>query len=170
MKTTTPVNAGSMADIAFLMLIFFLTTTTIQTDSGISERLPDKCPSVDCSTPVTAQNTIDIQVNSSGEILIEEQPIALAQAKKLIKKYILNTTNSNTMPTAPDKAVIAVKIARELNYSDYIAIKDVIEGTYAELRADFAMRKFGKKIETLSPKQKKEVIKNFPKKVVESNY
>jgi len=63
MRNSTSIHAGSMADIAFLMLIFFLTTTTIKTDQGLDQTLPEDCKTEDCATKLLERNIFEIHLN-----------------------------------------------------------------------------------------------------------
>lgn len=67
--SSTPVQAGSMADIAFLLLIFFLTTTTISSDAGIHQKLPEHCPSADCGTSIIEQHILSITINAEDQLM-----------------------------------------------------------------------------------------------------
>ena len=90
MRTSTTVNAGSMADIAFLMLIFFLTTTTIATDKGLDQTLPQPCEQGDCSSEIAERNIFQISVNGDGDYLIQNQKMQLSELKqKLIGRSFM---------------------------------------------------------------------------------
>ncbi|MCB4797743.1 ExbD/TolR family protein [Neotamlana laminarinivorans] len=72
-KQTPQVNAGSMADIAFLLLIFFLVTATISSDEGLNRKLPEHCSNEDCNTIIAKNNILSIFVNDNDEILLNNE-------------------------------------------------------------------------------------------------
>lgn len=151
-NTTTPsVNAGSMADIAFLLLIFFLVTSMIPNDKGIAHNLPQACPpGADCNIPIKKNNLLQLTVNKSGEILANENPTPIEDLKEEIKNFIDNNANKNCMyckgqhrPEAsdsPKKASLALAIHREAPYQSYIAVQDAIAKAYFELRESYVSK------------------------------
>ncbi|WP_457619174.1 ExbD/TolR family protein [Lutibacter sp.] len=147
-------NAGSMADIAFLLLIFFLVTTTMDVDSGISRKLPEKSE----DTPevvIKEKNVLDIVVNRNNQILIEgDQQVQVTDIKRIAMDFIDNGgglsapkdgkpgepcdyCNGAKDPTSsdhPSKAIISLQSDRGTTYGMYIAIQNEIEAAYNELR------------------------------------
>lgn len=85
------VNAGSMADIAFLLLIFFLVTTTISADKGILRQLPSDCPNIeDCIKDINERNILRINLNSNQEIFIEDKVVKLEDVEQIVKAFVDN--------------------------------------------------------------------------------
>ena len=140
------VNAGSMADIAFLLLIFFLVTTTIETDSGLNRKLP---PMEDVVDPpiIKERNIFSVVVNKFNQLLVEEKPLELAQLREEAVKfldngggkgeeacpYCLGKRNSD-LSDNPEKAVISLKNDRETDYKVYIAVQNELVAAYNVLR------------------------------------
>ena len=140
------VNAGSMADIAFLLLIFFLVTTTIETDSGINRKLPPMEDQIDPPI-IREKNIFTVVVNKYSQILAEE---ALTDIKDLRGRAMdfldngggkgeeaCNYCQGNRNPRSsdnPDKAVISLKNDRETPYKAYIAVQNELVAAYNELR------------------------------------
>jgi biopolymer transport protein ExbD len=140
------VNAGSMADIAFLLLIFFLVTTTIETDSGLNRKLP---PMEDVVDPpiIKERNIFSVVVNKFNQLLVEEKPLELAQLREEAVKfldngggngeeacsYCLGKRNSDSSDN-PEKAVISLKNDRETDYKVYIAVQNELVAAYNVLR------------------------------------
>lgn len=135
-RKATEVNAGSMADIAFLLLIFFLVTTTIASDKGIAVMLPpkqDNAPVVD----IHERNLFNIQVNSSNMFLIEGERATLAAIKIGVQEFLLNNGRKSHLSDSPAKAVVSVKVDRGSSYATYVQTYDQLRLAYNELRADF---------------------------------
>ena len=88
-RQSSEVNAGSMADIAFLLLIFFLVTTTIASDKGIYVQLPPK-PEDQVDVKLNERNIFNILINSRDMMLVEENPMEISELKAEVKKFITN--------------------------------------------------------------------------------
>ena len=154
------VNAGSMADIAFLLLIFFLVTTTIETDAGLDRMLPPIEPP-DSDVVIKQKNIFLVNVNKYGQILADEQPVELADLRASVVAFLDNgglskseATQDNpfcdycqglrdaTSSDNPDKAIVSLKSDRETKYGVYIAVQNEIVGAYNDLRNREAQRLF----------------------------
>lgn len=124
-------NAGSMADIAFLLLIFFLVTTTIVADAGIAVRLP---PWVE--TPPEAipdRNVLQIKINAQNELFIENEVAQSHQIREITKAFISNPEQLPDYPQSPKKAVVSLVHDRSTHYSTYIQVYNEIAAAYQEL-------------------------------------
>jgi biopolymer transport protein ExbD len=155
-RHSNDVNAGSTADIAFLLLIFFLVTTTIQTDEGLNRKLPPK-QSETKSQNIKEKNLFVILINAEGELLIEDEPIDLKDLKEKAIAFIDNGSGEGdefcdyckgvkdkTSSVNPQKAVISVQTDRMTKYKDYIAVQNELVAAYNTLRNREAERLYGK--------------------------
>ncbi|PKV49368.1 biopolymer transport protein ExbD/TolR [Aquimarina sp. MAR_2010_214] len=156
-RAAPEVNAGSMADIAFLLLIFFLVTTTIETDTGISRKLPPP-QEEDIVPPVLKQkNIFVVELNKNNDLLVEESPMELKDLREAAIKFLDNGggrgeeacsyCQGDRDPSSsdnPTKAVISLNNNRETNYSAYIAVQNELVAAYTTLRNREAQRLFGK--------------------------
>ena len=145
-RKSPEVNAGSMADIAFLLLIFFLVTTTIETDSGINRKLPPMEEQID--PPIIRQkNIFTVVVNKNNQLLVEEELTDLKDLRNLAVEFLDNGGGSgeeacdycqgNKDPRSsdnPDKAIISLKNDRETEYKVYIAVQNELVAAYNVLR------------------------------------
>lgn len=152
-RAAPEVNAGSMADIAFLLLIFFLVTTTIETDSGISRKLPPKQED-EVEPPILKQkNIFVVEVNKNNDLLVEEAPMELKDLREAAIAFLDNGASNceyckgDKDPSSsdnPEKAVISLRNNRETNYATYIAVQNELVAAYNFLRNREAERLFGK--------------------------
>ena len=145
-RSAPEVNAGSMADIAFLLLIFFLVTTTIETDSGLNRKLPPMEEVID--PPIIKQkNILTVVVNKNNQLLIEEELKDISDVRELAVEYIDNGggvgddacdyCNGKRDPSSsdnPEKAIISLKNDRETSYKIYIAVQNELVAAYNVLR------------------------------------
>jgi biopolymer transport protein ExbD len=147
MRRSSPeVNAGSMADIAFLLLIFFLVTTTIETDSGINRKLP---PMEELEDPpiIKQKNIFTVVVNKYNQLLVEEELSDIENLRSLAVKFLDNGGGNgddacdycqgDANPASsdnPQKAIISLKNDRETSYKVYISVQNELVAAYNELR------------------------------------
>lgn len=156
-RATPEVNAGSMADIAFLLLIFFLVTTTIEKDKGIARQLP---PIEDVIDPpiIKQKNLFIVNVNRNDQLLVEEELMDLKDLRQAAIEFIDNGgapagspehcsfCQGRRLPNSsdnPDKAVISVQNDRLTSYKMYIAVQNELVAAYNFLRDRESMRRYG---------------------------
>ena len=155
-ENTPEINAGSMADIAFLLLIFFLVTTTLQVDSGIQRKLPEK-QAINNPIVIKDRNYLEININANNQLFIGETIIPIENLRALVLDFIDNGggfdsknkpcdwCNGNRSPKLsdhPTKAFITIKPARETAYKTYINVLDIINSVYMQLRNQLALNQF----------------------------
>lgn len=165
------VNAGSMADIAFLLLIFFLVTTTIDTDAGLDRMLPPIEPPED-DVVIKQKNIFQVSINKNNQLLADEE---LTELKDLRAKAIAFLDNNGDGSCTyckgkkeaessdnPSKAIISLKNDRETKYSTYITVQNELVGAYNDLRNREAQRLFNRtfvdmEAEYLNPESKEKL-------------
>jgi biopolymer transport protein ExbD len=131
------VPAGSMADIAFLLLTFYMVTTTLNDDKGIALLLPPM--QFTHPTPIHERNLFTVQINSSDQYLIEnERRSGIENLRHEIKKFILNNNINPTMSVSPEKAIVSFKTDRGTSYKAFITTLDEIQAAYYEIYAQQA--------------------------------
>ena len=145
-RSAPEVNAGSMADIAFLLLIFFLVTTTIETDGGINRKLP---PIEDVEDPpiIKQKNIFTVVVNKNNQLLVEEELTSIQDLRSLAVEFLdngggegedaCNFCQGPRDPKSSDnpvKAIISLKNDRETSYKVYISVQNELVAAYNDLR------------------------------------
>ncbi|HCS20345.1 MAG TPA: biopolymer transporter ExbD [Bacteroidetes bacterium] len=168
-RETPEINAGSMADIAFLLLIFFLVTTTMDSDSGISIKLPpweDKPQ--ENETKYKARNVLEVLVNSNNQLLVEGELLKVNQLRDKTKKFITNYGADENLSVSPDKAIVSLKNDRATSYKTYIDVQNELKAAYREVREAYSLSKYGRKYDQLNPTQEEEVQNKFPQKISEA--
>lgn len=139
-RPTPEIPNASMADIAFLLLTFFLVTTTIANDRGLSIQLPPP-PEAQPPTDVKVQerNMFKIQINSSDALLVEGEPMNdVSGLQDMIKKFIMNNGVDPESSDSPDKAIVSYKTDRGTSHKKFIEILDIIQGAYYDIYAERA--------------------------------
>ena len=108
------IPTGSMADIAFLLLVFFLVTTTIDTDKGLGIVLP---PAGDVEIEIQKKNILNCLINSQGKVLLDEEPTEVEQINRIVKKRL----SQNPL------LIVSVKAHPKTIYSDYVRVIDQLK-------------------------------------------
>jgi len=147
-RTLPEINAGSMADIAFLLLIFFLVTTTMDIDSGILRKIPEK-QKKPSEVILKNKNVLEVSINKNNELLVENNSIKIVELEEIATRFIDNGGGLDKNKTRctwckgdrnpkssdhPTKAVISIKTDRSTSYETYISVLDKLNVSYAKLR------------------------------------
>ena len=181
-KKTPAINSSSTADIAFLLLCYFLMTTTMGSQTGLSRRLPpmpDKNQKVE-DQKVNRRNIIVVKINSADRIYAGSEPIDVSQLKDKIKEFLTNPTDDPTLPEKEEKeiegygkyrvskGVISLQNDRGTSYQAYIAVQNELVKAINEIRDDFSRANYGKPYVSLTEEQQKIVREAVPQKISEA--
>ncbi|MFO7879203.1 MAG: ExbD/TolR family protein [Bacteroidota bacterium] len=183
-RETPEINGGSMADIAFLLLIFFLVTTTMDVDTGIARKLPqmpDEEQIEDDDVKIKERNIFIVLINKNDQLLVQGELMEIRNLKDEAKEFILNENNNEKLPEKEEKyieelgetmmvpkGVISLQNDRGTSYGKYIQVQNELVAAYNEIRDDFAYSQFGKEYEELSDEQKEAVKKMYPQRISEA--
>ena len=138
-KSLPEIPNASMADIAFLLLTFFLVTTTMPNDKGLSMQLPPPPETQPEDIKIPERNMFKIQVNSSDALLVEGEPMQdVSGLKDMIKKFILNNGADPTSSDSPEEAIVSFKTDRGTTHKRFVEILDIIQASYYDIYADQA--------------------------------
>ncbi len=132
-RLVTEVNAGSMADIAFLLLIFFLVTTTIAEDKGILVKLPPWSEEEVDPTKLKSRNTFAVLVNAQNQLLVRGELADIAALRERAKEFIINPQRREDLAEKPTKAIISLKNDRGTEYGTYLKVYNELKAAYNEL-------------------------------------
>ena len=154
------IPTAGMADIAFLLLIFFLVTTTINVDTGIGMTLPPKLKDQQ-PPPVKDRNLFKILVNAQGELLVEEEQASIEQLRDRVKRHVTNYGDDPDLATSPDKAVISIKTDTKTPYDTYIKVLDEVWMAYREIWDQIARTRQTPRGESVGLKQRYESYREY---------
>ena len=185
-KRTMPgVNATSTADIAFMLLIFFLTTTSMNTDKGLARRLPappDPSVKQDDNLKVKERNVLQVRINKDNQLMVGSEYLDVTQLRAKAKEFIANPNDDETMPEkhmvnipllggdnmVTKNHVISVTNDVGTSYQAYIDVQNELVAAYNELRNEAAKANFGKAYEECDDDQKKAIRDFIPQKISEA--
>lgn len=153
------IPSSSMADIAFLLLIFFLVATVIDVDTGIGLTLPEYVPPEEIEdVKVDPNRMASILINENNDVLLGGEPISLFQIKNTLKPRIISKIE---LPKNK-KLIVSLKTDRKTVYSAYIAALDQIKMAFFEVRDEYSNSKFGVNYDDLNEEAQKEVKDAIP--------
>jgi len=164
----TEINASSMADIAFLLLIFFLVTTTIDSDKGLTVRLPVMPDGPAIEADVNKRNVLNILVNSKDALMLNNQPIEQSELRALATTFITNPLQESNKPLSPQKAIISLKNNEGTTYQMYLTVHNEIKAVYNQLWNGAAQKQYGQNYDRLNNKQRAEVKALYPYRISEA--
>lgn len=181
-KPSPALNSTSSADIAFILLIFFLVATTMDTDKGIQRRLP---PMPDENQKqqdikVNRRNIVVVRINSQDRILAGGVPMDVSQVKDQVVEFITNPSNNESLPEKEmidiegfgqypvSKGVVSLQNDRGTSYAAYLKVQNEIVRAFNEIRDNFAMQNWGKKYAQLDEEQQKIVREAVPQSISEA--
>ena len=179
-----------MADIAFLLLIFFLVATTMNVDTGLARMLPPMPPEDQKQEDIKVKerNMFLVLVNCAGQIMAgvpgQQGPVDFRQLKDMVQEFVLNPMDDENYPEKKDKeieladgskwvypvseGVVSLQTTRDTGYQIYIMVQNELTRAFNEIRDDVAMKKFNKKFADLSDDESKAVTTAVPLKISEA--
>lgn len=182
-KKVPGLNASSTADISFILLIFFLITTSMDTDSGLARRLPqppDK-EQEDTQIDVKERNVLNVRLNAAGALMCNSEIIEISLLRDRAKEFI---QNPNDLSSLPEKSaveidllgqcyitknhVISVQTDRGTPYDVYFQVQNELVGAYNELRDELSKAKFGRPYDALNNEQQVAIRAYYPQKISEA--
>ena len=185
-RKTPDINASSQADIAFLLLVFFLVATTMNTDKGLVRVLPP-IPPEDVKVEdqkVNERNLLLVFVNASGQLMVGEESMDIRGLKDKAKEFIVNPLDDENLPEKketeiemPDgskwtynvsEGVVSLQTTRDTSYEIYIQVQNELTRAFNEVRNEVSQSKFGKAFADLTEDEKSVITKAVPLKISEA--
>ncbi|PCJ66937.1 MAG: biopolymer transporter ExbD [Bacteroidetes bacterium] len=169
------INAGSMADIAFLLLIFFLVTTTMDVPTGLSVSLPPITDIPPDQSKQKKRNVLEVLINASDQLLVEGAPLTIDKLKQKTVAHLTNEGRNPTLSVTSTDAIVSLKNDRGTSYDMYVQVFNELTAAYREVRDEYSMQQFGMLYTELEPnkrkgdKEKVKMVKaKYPKKLSEA--
>ncbi len=182
-KEMPEINASSMADISFLLLIFFLVTTSMDVNQGLARRLPQPVPpdqKVE-DIDIKERDIFVVKINSMNQLLVQGKEMDVKFLREEAKKFIANVDNDPNLPVVTTEVipglgevsytkdhVISVQNDVDTQYQAYLDVQNELVAAYNELREEFSKLKFRKSFNELDEEQQKLIQKVYPQKISEA--
>lgn len=182
-RKTPEIPATSLADIAFMLLIFFLVTTTMDVDSGLERRLPqwvDPETLKDEDQMIKERNVFVVLVNRDNQLLVENEYARIENLRDMAKEFMANPRNEDHLPEKEEKqipffgdvmvtkGVISLRNDMDTQYGTYIAVQNELVAAINELRDELAKIQFGKAFNDLDKEQQDAVREIYPSRISEA--
>lgn len=181
-RHTPSLNTASTSDISFMLLIFFLVTTSIDSDKGLARRLPpppqDQNPT---ELVVRERNVLRVAIGGDGRLTCEDSVVTLPELRERIVTFVDNAADSPSLPekhivnipllgrcSVTDSHVIALEVSREADYDTYFHVQKTITEAYDTLRGRLAMARFGRSLDDCSAEERRAVTRHYPQRVSET--
>ena len=183
-KKIPEINASSMADISFLLLIFFLVTTSMDVNQGLARRLPAPIPPDQKieDTDINKRNLFVVKINWENKLLVQGQELDVKQLRAKAKEFIVNAEDAADMPKLFEEDfgepfgtlkytkehVISVQNDAETQYQAYLEVQNELVAAYNELREECAQKYFHTAYADLDEEWQKKIQKIYPQKISEA--
>lgn len=181
-RVSPEINTGSMADISFLLVTFFLLTSSINTDLGITRKLP---PPLDPKNPppdidIKERNVLKVLVSKSDALLVQGKYIDIRELKETAKNFLSNPQNRTDLPEMEErdipglgkikvsKGVISLKNDRRTSYETYIQVQNELAAAISELRDQLSRQKYGERFVDLNASRSEAISKAVPVAISEA--
>ncbi|MGN1262705.1 MAG: ExbD/TolR family protein [Prevotella sp.] len=175
-------NTTSTADISFMLLIFFLVTTSIDNEKGVVRRLPPPPDATEHSVlTVKERNVLRVAIADDGSVTCEDSTITLRQLKKRVETFVDNRNNEPTLPEkhlcevrllgkclVSDAHVISLVVSRNADYDSYFHVQETIVAAYSSLRDRLSRRRFGHPYAECTPEEREALAKCYPQRISET--
>lgn len=183
-RSVPEINSSSTADIAFLLLIFFLITTSMDTDMGLARQLPpmpDENEQVNDDVKIKERNILAVMINRNNELMCNGEVIPISRLRERAKEFIANPSNDSNKPekvtmeipyfgdyVVTKNHVISVQNDGDTSYKVYFEVQNELVAAYNELRDQISREKWQKPFASLSEDQQKAVRLIYPQKISEA--
>lgn len=177
------INSSSTADIAFILLIFFLITTSMDTDRGLARRLPPPPESLEQKNDIIVKerNVFQVRINKDNQLMVAGEWSDIRQLRAKAKEFIDNPTDNPNLPEkhlknipffgdvmVTEKHVISVQNDLGTSYGAYLEVQNELVAAYNELRNELAQKQFGKTYEACNSEQREAIAQYYPQKISEA--
>jgi biopolymer transport protein ExbD len=177
-----PINSTSSADIAFILLLFFLLTGSLDSKTGIYRRLSPNTSDLILKQKrdIEKRNYITFSIADNNELLLNDESVTLQEIRDVAKTFISNPDNSDVLPEkemkeieglglvpVASKAVIQLSVSRQAGYQTYISVLNELNGAYYELRNELSHEKLNMAFNNLTEEQQKAIRETYPLRVYE---
>ncbi len=176
-------NTTATADISFMLLIFFLVTSSMDTDKGLLRQLPPPEESkTEIEMKIKERNALEIELNGQNEIVCQGEKLSEEALLERIKVFVANKDNDPALPEksvrevnffgrceVSDRHVLILKVSRESCYDHYFHLQNTIARAYAQLRNELARKKFHKAFAACTQDEKEAIGMVYPQRISEES-
>jgi biopolymer transport protein ExbD len=162
-RSVPQLNTTSTADISFILLVFFLIMTSMDTDKGLSRMLPamtDKERQEE-TTDIERSNVLSIRLTETSQLVVDGKECGIGQLKQKVTSFVNGASDARRL-------IISIDIDRNASYDAYFNIQNEIAAAYNTIRGNYAMKKYGHAYERCTPEERETVRTHYPQRIVEN--
>ena len=152
-------NTTSTADISFMLLIFFLVTSSMDTDKGLRRQLPPLSEDTQQMMDVNREHLLTISLDAQDRLTVDSQTVTLAQLQQRVEQHI---------KLIHDEHILSLNISRKANYDAYFQLQNTLVSAYNQLRNEYAMKKYGRPFRECSYLEREDVATYYPQRISET--
>lgn len=152
-------NTTATADISFMLLVFFLVTTSIDSDKGLSRLLPAIEPEEQREMDISEKNVLRITLDEQDSLRCENESVTPGELQERIVSFMATVE--------PEKHVLSIQAHQHTSYDAYFAMQNAIVAAYHQLRSDYAKKRFGMPLEQCTPEQRDSALLHYPQRISE---
>ena len=180
-RSTPGINAGSMADVSFILLFFFLMVSSMDSNFGLLRQLPPYNENETADNQINERNAFVVLISAKDELLVEGKPTNITDLRRLTKEFFLNPTNDSNLSEKKEeqipffgnaqitKGVVSLQNDRSTSYRMYLMVQNELSAAVSELREEKAKERFGgRSFEELSDEERDAVSKFHPMAISEA--
>jgi len=158
-RTFPELNTTSTADISFMLLVFFLVTSSMDADKGLSRRLSPMDNERQETRDIQRDNVLTLTIDDDNRISCDQQTVTLQELQQQVASFVASRQN--------DRYVIAVETGRHTSYDAYFSMQDAIVAAYRQLRDRMALKQYGHRFAQCTPEERDVVARRYPLRISE---
>lgn len=173
-------NATATADISFMLLIFFLMTSSMDTDKGLPRQLPPPQQEQQVELKVKERNVLQLKLDENDQLTCNGESIGAEELTERIKMFVANPNDDPTLPekserdvnyfgrcTVSDRHILSIQVSRQTSYDAYFQLQNTIVAAYRQLRNELALKQFGRPLAKCSQQEREAIGMVYPQRISE---
>ena len=152
-------NTTSTADISFMLLVFFLVTSSMDSDKGLGRKMAPLDEQQQEQVDVNRNNVLQIRLDERDSLFCDDQPVTLTQLQQQVESFVAAQQT--------DRDIIAVQTDRATSYDAYFEMQNAVVAAHRVLREKMAQQKFGRPFSQCSEEQREVIRRRYPQRISE---
>lgn len=152
-------NTTSTADISFMLLVFFLVTSSMDTDKGLGRKLPPVEEQQQEQQDINRSNVLEVRLDANDSLFCDNQHVTLTELQQQVESFVASRQT--------DRHIIAVQADRHTSYNAYFEMQNAVVAAYHSLRDKMARQKYGHSFDLCTPEEREVVTARYPQRISE---
>ena len=152
-------NTTSTADISFMLLVFFLVTSSMDTDKGLGRKLPPVDEQQQEQQDINRSNVLQVRLDSHDSLFCDDRPVTLAELQQQVESFVASRQS--------DRHIIAVQADRQTSYNAYFEMQNAVVTAYQSLRDKMARQQYGHAFKLCTQEERQAIMQRYPQRISE---